>query len=143
KGNLIGGDFLDCKSEQISHVNYIIMNPPFSKDMEHILHAWEIAPEGCQIVSLCNTETLSNTFSRGRRSLKYVVESNGVSESLGNVFQDAERKTGVDVSMVTLFKPIVSENYNFEGFLSEEEENDPQGNGIMPYNEIRDIVQRY
>lgn len=44
KCKLIASDFLTVKSEQVSHIDAIIMNPPFSADEKHILHAWEIAP---------------------------------------------------------------------------------------------------
>ena len=47
--NIIADDFLTVTPEQVSHVNYIVMNPPFSRGAEHILHAWEIAPPGCKI----------------------------------------------------------------------------------------------
>ena len=39
----LGFNFLEVASEQVSHVDFIIMNPPFSSDEKHILHAWEIA----------------------------------------------------------------------------------------------------
>ena len=49
-----------CKSEQISHINAIYMNPPFSNAEKHIIHAWKITPEGCEIVTLCNYATIEN-----------------------------------------------------------------------------------
>lgn len=39
KVKLIAKDFLTVTSDQISHVNIIAMNPPFSSDVQHILHA--------------------------------------------------------------------------------------------------------
>lgn len=48
------GDFLELQAEAVSHIDLIVMNPPFSADEAHILHAWEIAPPGCEIVALCN-----------------------------------------------------------------------------------------
>lgn len=55
KCTVLKSDFLQLTSDRISHVDYIIMNPPFSADERHIMHAWEIAPDGCEIVALCNT----------------------------------------------------------------------------------------
>ena len=44
KCTLIGDDFFNVTAEQISHINLIVMNPPFSNAEKHITHAWEIAP---------------------------------------------------------------------------------------------------
>ena len=41
---ILKDDFLQVESHEISHVDLIIMNPPFSKQEDHILHAWDIAP---------------------------------------------------------------------------------------------------
>src|SRR4051812_5941899 len=60
---VIGDDFLKVESHQISHVDFIIMNPPFSKATEHILHAYNIMPAGCKLRTLCNAATLKNTYS--------------------------------------------------------------------------------
>jgi hypothetical protein len=58
------------------------------------------------------------------------------------VFTDAERKTGVEIGLVKLFKPKQGAN-EFEGFFMEEDEEQPQENGIMQFDGIRDVVQRY
>lgn len=142
KSKLLGSDFLESKAEDLSHVNAIIANPPFSSGDRHILHMWDIAPEGCHIIALCNSETLSNTWTRERRKLQLILRDNGESESIGNVFKNSERSTDVGVSLVRLFKPIKSESFEFEGFFMEEEE-EVQGSGIMAYNEVRSIVNRY
>ena|SRR5690606_7168303 len=52
KCSIINSDFLKVKQEEISHIQLIIMNPPFSADETHILHAFEIAPEGCNRFTL-------------------------------------------------------------------------------------------
>jgi predicted RNA methylase len=137
-------DFLKVTKDEVSHIDYILMNPPFSKDEEHILHAWEIAPEGSEIVSLCNWETIDNYSYRKRRILKGLIRDHGNSEKLGNVFSTAERKTDVEVGLVHLYKPRITEETEFEGYfdLSEEYE-DSENEGIMSYNAIRDIVNRY
>lgn len=142
KCNLIGDDFLNLTKEYCSHFNYIVMNPPFSADETHILHAWNIAPSGCEIVALCNYNTLSNSYSRSRKELLSVINNYGQSKNLGNVFSDAERETDVEIGMVRLFKPI-TESDDFSTFF-ETQDSDLSSNveGIMPYNAIRDIVQR-
>lgn len=53
KCQLIGLDFLQIESHQVSHIDLIVMNPPFEVDAEHIAHAFTIAPPGCKIIALC------------------------------------------------------------------------------------------
>ena len=139
KSTLLGSDFFECKPEQISHIDAIYMNPPFSNADRHILHAWEIAPEGCEIVSLCNYTTISQPYGR----LKVLIRDNGITENLGDCFRQAERTTGVEVGLIRLFKPVASKEFEFEGFFMDEDEEEEQGSGIMQYNEVRALVNRY
>src|SRR5699024_10609612 len=71
-----------------------------------------------------------------------IVKDYGTSENLGDCFSEAERKTNVEVGLIHVFKPVVSENFDFEGFYFEEE-TDPGVEGIITYNEIRAIVNSY
>lgn len=64
--NVIGSDFLKITSDQISNVDLIVMNPPFSNASEHMLHSWKIAPDGCEIVALCNWETLNKAYAKAK-----------------------------------------------------------------------------
>lgn len=139
---LISESFFDVKSEQVSHVDYIIMNPPFSNDHKHILHAWEIAPRGCTIVSLCNYNTLINDGSFARRTLHEIIKTHGDTGNLGSVFSTAERATDVNVGMITLHKPGEKGQDEFEGFFMMEEEEE-QFDGLQQYNFVRDVVNRY
>lgn len=141
---LIEDDFLNLTSDLVSHIDLIVMNPPFSKNVEHILHAWEIAPSGCHIISLCNDSILSNTFSKDREKLAEIVKLNGSSEKYGSCFDEGERRTGVSVSCVNLYKQAV-ENDEFFGYfdLSEDEEQKCEVPGLMSYNYVRDVVGRY
>lgn len=141
KCHLIGEDFFSCKPEQVSHINLIVMNPPFSNADKHIKHAWEIAPEGCEIIALCNWETIAKEYLH--RELSIIIRDYGTSENLGDCFSTAERKTGVEVGLIKLYKPIVSGDFGFEGFFLEEDEEEPQSEGIMQYNEVRALVNRY
>ena len=142
KCNVLAADFFDAKAEQVSHINLIVMNPPFSADEKHILHAWEIAPGGCEIIALCNSETLDNRYSRNRAILRELIELHGSSESLYDCFTEAERETGVHVSVVRLFKPATGE-MEFDGYFEMQEEEERQENGIMTFNSIQEVVSRY
>lgn len=146
KCEVIGTDFLQMQSHEVSHVNMIVMNPPFSNADEHILHAWAIAPQGCTIIALCNTDTVEYYRStRNKKMLSETIRDNGNVERLGRVFTKSERTTDVCVSLVKLYKPGSGDN-EFAGFFTDEvdaESLNPGVEGIMPYNAVRDIVNRY
>jgi hypothetical protein len=116
------------------------MNPPFSNADRHILHAWSIAPEGCEIVSLCNYQTIEKEYSN--RQLSSLIRQYGNSENIGDCFSTAERTTGIDIGLIRLFKPVTSKEFEFDGFFMDEDEEE-QGEGIMAYNEVRALVNRY
>ena len=143
---LVGDDFLKLTADQVSYVDLIVMNPPFSHGAEHIMHAWEIAPSGCTIIALCNSTNVNATCYREYRKLQEVVNLYGCSEFLGDVFSTSERKTNVNVSLVKLYKQADGED-EFSGyFFSQEDEDAVNQNtkeGLMPYNVVRDLVNRY
>ena len=141
KCTLLGEDFLKAKAEDVSHINMIVMNPPFSNADKHIEHAFNIAPEGCEIIALCNYETINKSFRY--RGLASIVKNYGVHENLGSCFDTAERKTNVEIGLVRLFKPMVNESNDFEGFYFDLDEERTQGEGIMQYDEVYALVQRY
>lgn len=136
-------DFFEVSATEISHIDYIIMNPPFSQDEKHILHAWDIAPDGCTVISLCNTQTIQNQFSSYRKTFGTLLNDYGKHIKLGNCFSKAERHSAVEVSLVYLYKPKSDSTNEFAGYFDISEEYEKQENGIMKFNEIRDIVNRY
>mgnify|MGYP002351331468 CR=1 FL=1 len=143
KCTVLENNFFDLKSDRISHIHAIYMNPPFSDAGRHILHAWNIAPGGCRIISLCNSSLLDNTYSQMREEIKALVNQYGYSVDLGQCFNTADRKTDVEVSMITLIKPGGGYEAEFEGFFLEDDPAELQANAMMPYNMVRDIVNRY
>lgn len=143
KCNVIADDFLTVKSEHVSHIDMIVMNPPFSRDEKHILHAWSIAPPGCTIISLCNDNIINSRTFRINRELRELITMYGNSETLGECFSTAERRTDVKVGLVILSKPGEASTSEFEGFFLEDNPTEEQFNGLMPYNFVRDLVNRY
>lgn len=139
---VIGANFLDIGAGDVSHIDMIVMNPPFSVQEKHIMHAWEIAPAGCEIVTLCNASMVDDNRSSARKSITEIVNLHGYSENLGDVFREAERRTDCRIACLHLYKPGSGED-EFAGFLSYEPDDEAQGNGIMRYNEVREAVQRY
>lgn len=146
KCKVIAGDFLTVTSEMVSHVDMIVMNPPFSDARRHILHAFEIAPGGCEIISLCNSADVNigwNSTTDKERVCE-LVENYGFDEYLGQCFSSAERKTDVSVSCIHIFKPK-SGDQEFEDYMFSTEEEVDTGNaeGLIEYNLVRDVVNRY
>lgn len=146
KCDIVAEDFLTVTSEQVSHVDYIVMNPPFSEGAKHILHAFDIAPACCTIVALCNSSNFESCYrDKTKAQLKETVELYGQREFLGNIFKNAERCTEVYVELVKLYKEGEGEN-EFDGYFFEQFDSDVAGGseeGLMQYNFVRDIVNRY
>ena len=143
--SLIADDFLTVTPDMVSHVDYIVMNPPFSRGADHILHAWEIAPAGCTVIALCNSSNLRNEYYNTKHlKLSETVQLNGSSEDLGSVFDNAERRTNVRVSLVKLYKQGSGES-EFDGyfFSAVDEDAASEKEGLVSYNFVRDIVGRY
>jgi hypothetical protein len=144
---LIGSDWLNVTADQISHADLVVMNPPFSSDEHHILHAWAIAPAGCEIVALCNANTIETGRwgSRASQQLRTLIEQYGSSQNLGPVFEDAERPTRVSVGMVRLTRPgqRVSGADEFDGFFLGPDDIEAEGQGLIKYRRSRDLVNRY
>lgn len=143
KGELIGNDWLEITADKISHVQLIVMNPPFSNADEHINHAFDIAPDGCEIFALCNWETISNVRGWGRNKLTEKIRNYGIATELGEVFKKAERTTGVNVGLVKLFKPITDSDSQFDGFFLDEDDEDRGSEGLIKFNEVRQVVNVY
>jgi hypothetical protein len=97
----------------------------------------------CQIVSLCNWETVRNEYSLARRQLGTLIRNYGHVENLGEVFKDAERSTDVAIGLVTLRKPAPDSDAEFNGFFIGPDAIEAEGEGLIPYNFVRDIVNRY
>lgn len=136
-------DFLAVTAEQVSHVDLIVMNPPFSHASSHILHAWELLPPGGAIVALCNWATVSpNAHWRRERELANLIEAYGTAVNLGAAFSKAERTTDCEVGMVRLNKPGGRAD-EFQGFYLGPDEIEAQGQGLIPYRRSRDLVNRY
>ena len=135
KSQLVGNDFLQLQAEEISHIDMIVMNPPFSTIKKHLLHAWEIAPGGCEIISLTNSSVLESGFydDKEKEKINELVENYGGSEYLGRAFADSdERQTDVYVSIIRLYKPKTNEIEFEDDFTEEEDDPEYEAYGIMP-----------
>ena len=144
KAKFLKNDFLEVVASEVSHIDLIVMNPPFSKDAEHILHALDIAPPNCEIISLCNAQTVESAHNKKRKELAVNIEMYGNYENYGACFEDADRKTNIDIGYLYFKKPDDPYKTEFFDFLSDEEEEEIYGgSGLMAYDVIRDLVGRY
>jgi hypothetical protein len=138
-------DFLQVHPADVSHIDLIVMNPPFSADEAHILHAWEILPPGAELVALCNWNTIEGRHRGLQLQLAKLIDGYGSKEDLGECFTTAERQTRVSVGLLRLTKPgqRVSGADEFDGFFLGPDDLEAQGEGLIPYRRSRDIVNRY
>ncbi len=145
--DILEEDFLAVTAEQTSQVDMIVMNPPFSEDMKHILHAWDIAPAGCTVISLCNASHIHSGWddTSSKRRLLEVIEDNGWSENISSSFREAERPTACEIGLIKLYKGGTGEN-EFDGFVTDGAPDTWAGGnslGVITYDFMRDIVNRY
>jgi hypothetical protein len=139
-GRMIGSNFLLLKRIDITSVNIILMNPPFSDDIKHILHAWKLAPDGCEIRALCNMSTLRRDIKSSNELIGIITDFKGTIENLGDCFSNAERKTNVEVAFISLTKPVStteedwSEYFNYE--INDTEQYAP---GLMRHDAVTEV----
>lgn len=147
KCEVVADDFLTLRPEDVSHVDMIVMNPPFSSDMKHITHAYGIAPAGCTVIALCNGSHIEKGYANETElAFRQLIEDHGYSEGLGQCFGRSERPTDVWVSLVKLYKPGQGAS-EFDGYLFDGAPDLTMGGGdrpgVMTYDFIRDVVTRY
>ncbi len=142
KANLIASDFLTVTPDMVSHIDMIVMNPPFSQSLKHILHAYDVAPEGCEIISLCNDDTYIYRDTQYKDRLRELVDLYGNSEYIGQMFKTAERRTDVDVRLIRIYKPRTGA-HEFDDFFDMTEDEAQNTEGIVQYNYVQDLVSKY
>ncbi len=98
---VVGHDWLTY--DGVSYYDAIVMNPPFSNGVTHLLRAWDFLYSG-EIVCLLNAETVRNPCTAERQRLATLIEQHGNVEDLGACFREAERWTDVEVVLVYLKK---------------------------------------
>lgn len=100
--NVVWDDFLTY--ETYKEYDYIVMNPPFSNGVDHVLKALDLAEAQlsyCEIYAILNKETLDNAYSSKRQALLRRLEEHDASiEYVSSAFTDAERRTDVEVALI-------------------------------------------
>ena len=122
---VIYNDFLTF--EPFKQYDSIVMNPPFSNGDEHVLKALEVAESNitkpCTIYAIVNAETIRNPYSNRRKTLVGKLEAYGAEiEYVSEGFTKAERKTDVEVALITVkVSPIDDSKRIYEQILEDVE----------------------
>lgn len=99
-------------------IGAVIMNPPFSQGVKHLLKAWEIVDNGGVVACLLNKRNFERNFDdKYIKAAKKLIEDYGEIHDFGQCFLDAENKTNVDVIAIKLTKPATRNIYEgmFDG----------------------------
>lgn len=107
---VLGADIFDYQGRH--HFDLIVMNPPFSNGVDHLMRAWELLAPGGKLACILPTDMFRNTCYKKRQLLVNLVDANGTREDKGSRFANAERKTSVEVSIIRLDKPA-AEGFDF------------------------------
>lgn len=102
--NVVWNDFLTY--ETYKEYDFIVMNPPFSNGVDHVLKALDMAENQlsrCEVYAIVNKETINNAYSDKRKELlRKLDEHNAEIRYVSGAFSDAERKTDVEVALITV-----------------------------------------
>jgi predicted RNA methylase len=144
KINVVGKDFLSFSGPD--KYDLIIANPPFDKCDKHLLKAIDIMYSG-MIVFLLNAETIKNPYSNTRKLLARKLQELGADiEYVNHGFIDAERKTSVEIALVTIIIKREIEQDLFDGMSQAEPKNPDeikQDYEITQKNSIKNLVADY
>lgn len=117
---VVGHDFLKMQSAKV--YSHILMNPPFSGGIDHVLHAWNILGSG-EVSAIINAETIRNPFSKKRKLLLKLIEDHGSVTLIDDAFakeNGVKRSADVDIAVVYLRKK--GEDFNFSFGCKEDEQ---------------------
>lgn len=100
--SVVWDDFLTY--ETYKEYDYIVMNPPFSNGVDHVLKALDLADaqlSHCEIFAILNKKTIDNAFSNKRQDLLRRLDEHGAEiRYVKDAFTQAERRTDVEVALI-------------------------------------------
>ncbi|GMK47632.1 hypothetical protein PghCCS26_47620 [Paenibacillus glycanilyticus] len=99
---VVWDDFLTY--ETYKEYDFIVMNPPFSNGVDHVLKALELTENQlsrCEIYAILNKQTIDNAYSSKRQELLQKLDRYGAEiRYISGAFTEAERKTDVEVALI-------------------------------------------
>ena len=144
---VVHDDFLTYQTQK--RYDLILMNPPFDQGAEHLLKALELSERGGKVRCLLNAETLRNPYSEARRQLaKKLAEYGADIQYQSNAFSHAERRTDVEIAIVSVDIPAVETDSTIMEDMREAptykaQEIAPEYAEIVRHNGIDAWVNRY
>lgn len=101
---VVHNDFMSF--DTFKRYSLIISNPPFSQGAKHLLKMLDMQERGGGVICLLNAETLKNPYTAERKVLLQRLEDLGADiEYIEGAFEEAERKTDVEVAVVKVMIP--------------------------------------
>ena len=146
---VVHNDFMSF--DTFKRYNLIISNPPFSQGAKHLLKMLDMQERGGGIICLLNAETLKNPYTAERKVLLQRLEDLGADiEYMEGAFEDAERKTDVEVAVVKVVIPekervsfIFEETLRKARDLGYKEKEAEEGAELAENDFIKVIIQQY
>lgn len=145
---IVGDDFLSYNGSGLFY-DLIVMNPPFSNGVAHVLHAWNLLKQG-DLIAILPKEVFNNPYCESRKLLAKVIQDNsGTIEDAGQAFIEAERKTHVEVVIIRLQKKHSSElddifeGASFESSTIDNIEPSLDGNQLVRSDVVEALVDAY
>lgn len=143
---VVHDDFLTFETQK--RYDLILMNPPFDRGAEHLLHALELIEHGGTIRCILNAETIRNPCTPARQRLLKALETDSSIEYVSGAFADAERPTGVEIAIVhktvAREKPDSTIMEDMRKAPTYKTHETPQEYAeIVRYNQIEEWVNRY
>lgn len=113
--SVVGVDFMEFQS--CHNYSHIILNPPFSVGVTHVLKAWDGLLAG-EVVAILNAETVRNPHSAERKRFLKLIELYGEVQFEEGAFvtEETRRQTKVEIALVYLRKRAQS-NHEIVGDL--------------------------
>ena len=143
---VVHDDFLTFETQK--RYDLILMNPPFDRGAEHLLHALELIEHGGTVRCILNAETIRNPCTPARQRLLKALETDSSIEYVSGAFADAERPTGVEIAIVhktvARKKPDSTIMEDMRKAPTYKTQETPQEYAeIVRYNQIEEWANRY
>ncbi|SHO54436.1 DNA primase TraC [Vibrio quintilis] len=115
--NVVGDDFIAFNGKDYDR---IIMNPPFSKDMDidHVRHAYDMLKPGGRLVAIVSGMAGDRSNKKNQEFRDWLDAHDAVEEAdTEGLFKDSLNKTSVRTKTITIDKPDI--RYSREGVSTE------------------------
>lgn len=142
---LVYNDFLSFQTNK--KYDLIIANFPFSNGEYHLQKALSLLEvHGGALICLVNAETIRNSHSNIRKALVNKLDNLGADvQYIENAFNDAERKTDVEVALIKVVLEKKESSFILDGFKKAEDINtsDHVEQSIVEKDFMASLISRF